>query len=188
MNFFHAFDPDNLPESMPDEIKEDIRKHHDRDRMTQQAAYHDLNNFMESLNEDQLKMLPQIILTTQGSEQYAGYLLGRIEAEQRIRFQTCSCGEKHPWGGDDAPEPEMKLDNTDEKNTLTWDDLYPHEQVKLMNEYHMATDSNGKWRCTICGLQYSSMMDRMLKKECHGCHQMNKTGAPNGPTPGDRGW
>lgn len=161
MSFF-GFDPDDLPEEMPDEMKKAIQLH----AMKHEHVSHEIAGFFETLNEDNLRIMRsflQMIAANESPTPLVTYYIGLCQALQ-VKFGIClGCGRKHD---DEAAE----LFETDSNYTSSLEE-YGLEMVA------------GEWpkvRCINCGLISQSLDDRMLRKPkvdgCPGCQQKAKTG------------
>lgn len=148
-------------DDLPVEIKHALEHH----IMHSEQNAHEVQEFFSSLDEQQLKNLRGLIKVIEMNESAGGYYAGIIGGELLHRFGVCmACGKKH-----DEELKRMAGEGPSEKR----------DEATLRDEYRVILTGVGEQvQCTDCGLIYSSLEDRMLRKpdECSGCEQKAKWG------------
>jgi hypothetical protein len=126
-------------------------------RLMEELAPPDLATFIEMLN---------VIIHSDNGAVVAGKLLGEAGAIMRLAHgDACfGCGNRHDL--DMLTETQQQVEREREQDS-------PEYQAAL-KEYNME-HRDGRLFCAGCGLEYTSMNDRMLRQPgpdgCHGCKQ-----------------
>jgi len=188
-HFEAPFDPENLPEDMPEEVKQHIRNEHAahlHHQMVSEQTAHDVVNFIKKLGEHELMLLRGLVnALAMGTESTHGYYYGVISVELE-KFGIClACGKKH----DDEFE-KLKLDpstpkiiqinnpdaiNTDDQSWANFLRSITAEDIALLQDYgvDLVRLEFPKVRCINCGMEYSSISERMKTPQkidgCQGC-------------------
>lgn len=162
----------------------------ERQRMEGEANAHETRQFLDSLNETQLRKFAGLMMVAAQTEgTMATYYMGIAAGILDWKFHAClACGKNH-----DKPFEEMEqksdipLDGAGEMNLNreccnTLNDA-PHTYAcHLMLAYNVEPDDDGslKVMCKNCNTWHSSLEDRMMRKAdksgCQGCQQKEKWG------------
>ena len=171
--------------------------------MHHQDRVHQVKQFLDSLNEDQLDTLDLILLQVSYSSDVAHFVRGQILQIEQTKFEKCACGEDH--SNPDAFKKPVKPNAATEhqgrpiEDVPVPEDLFkdkittPDNEVvevgsrrwyQLLVEYRLreemtATDGTRALSC-VCGMAYQSLQDRMLRpagiEGCSGCQQKSAWG------------
>jgi hypothetical protein len=164
-------DPD-LPEPIRNALLEQQRQN-ELMHMAQQDSIHHKQEFLESLDESQLKELRSILDWVDGAPSANGYIQGLVTWLLRQKFGHCICGENH--------SDELQKQNDDKRDEPVESVPQPDYDA-LAKEYGVmfADDQTTGVICVECGHRYISLDDRMLRKPgqggCIGCQHKTKWG------------
>lgn len=163
---------------------EEIKRMQDQAEMTQDVMRHDIENFFDGLDKDQLVTL-RLILRFTHSEGYAEYAAGHIGAILKYKFKVCGCGRDHDaelLSMDETPQPsEPDVVSV----TVDPDEVLEHYGMRLPTQADYDAglqhgDDEEPVICVGCGALSQSLLDRMLKepgvKGCPGCQEKAKWG------------
>lgn len=173
-----------------------------RQKMAHDSALHGIMRFVHELEEEQLEAFAMLMYSLTDPRQSVT-LASKFEgiARQVLHFKHgwCACGERHglvedllsdmnpdnvgsphPHGtGEEYSEP-GKLDLAAYEAAMQPGDIEQaaaNKKATLMAQYNMI-ESEGKLLCKLCGTQFISLRDRMLREpdDCSGCRMKNAQG------------
>lgn len=189
---------------IPPEVLAQIAAHEDHKHMHHQDRIHQVKQFLDSLNEEQLEALDLVLLHVIHSEgDVAHFMRGQIIQIAQTKFDRCQCGEKHsdPDAFKKPVEPNTATEHKGRpiEDVPVPEDLYkdwittPSNEVvgvgsqrwkELLREYNLIETPAGEgdvrtFTCA-CGMIYQSLQDRMLRPKgiegCSGCQQKSAWG------------
>ena len=141
-------------------------------RMSAEDRRHKVRNFIETLDEEQIKTLIMIIETAIENDASGNFFIGMLIATLDQKFQACSgCGKNHD-------KMLAELSGQTEIPAVTSPEDKPSRDA-LMDEYGLEQVGDSIL-CKNCGIEYVSLEDRMLRPAgvtgCSTCLQKEKWG------------
>lgn len=160
------------------ELPPELQAALDHHRMHSEQSAHDSRDFLESLDEEQLRILRGMIRVIDLNESAGSYYAGIVSAILSQKFHVClGCGKKH----DEELKDMAGEGKTDD--ATSWADFVRSLDNETLTELktYGVQPVTGEWpqvRCENCGRLYPSLEDRKLNKpdECGGCQQIAKWG------------
>ena len=150
----------------------------ERQDMLGESYRHDVQRMFDEMSKEHLLTL-RIMLNQFSSEndlRLTSYYEGVVAATLALRFDVCGgCGKNH----DEELLKNEKTEVTDLVTDFVTNEVpLSTEQLDQMTTYHLddlRDEDSGQllgFTCTLCGLRYVSIEDRMLKSpdNCHGCY------------------
>lgn len=174
MTEFFSFD------ELPPEIKERILDQANKKMMENSGYTHSVQQFFDSLDEDSMIVMRDIISECGGSAAAASMFTGIISGVLHQKFKRCfACGKNH----DEEIASMAESDKSATPKIKAWPDVVrdlPSEFIAELDVYNlnMIKDEFPAVMCNNCGMQYPSLEDRKIKApdECSGCQQKAKFG------------
>lgn len=161
---------------MPPEMVEEMQRQYDLAQMRGDSYRHDIHSILNGMTEQQLRFVNHImhgIAESNSLEQLIGlasWYEGVIAGVLKMNFNICpACGIDH-----DKVAEQMAAEGGDGATP----DKEP--EALDMNDYNLEPADGNTLRCKGCGMIYSSIQDRALRKSdksgCPGCVQKEKWG------------
>ena len=162
----------------------------ERHRQAHRAAAHDINSLLNTLGENDLRVLGMVLDTIAVAEnpsQIAAFHSGRITSLMESRFKICgACGENHDAQLNDLvkeEKPEAQVWATTQLGSIL--SVTADEQA-LMDEYNLDDLRDGDTNallgfiCKNCSAEYQSIKERMAREPgptgCAGCIHKTRWG------------
>ena len=157
----------------------DMREMQQRQEMANHAAIHGVMDFIHALDESQLEALQMLMHSLADPRQtnvLAAHFEGIIKQVLHFKHGWCSCGERHSVAEDLLP-----MDQAAFEAAMSDDEILKAAEDKrnaLMDQYNLIIGLSGKLTCKLCGTEYQSLRDRMLRSpdDCPHCNIKNSQG------------
>lgn len=187
---------------MPPEMRAQIEEAEAHRRLHMRDNTHALDEFLKSLDKDQLTAL-HMLVTTSDDKESSSYWRGQISMVLNLKYDVCPCGTDHDAELDAAFQPKDEPPTHAPNQTDTLDGR-PIEDVELPGEvvdgeptglaeymdlcekYNVEPlgdprdNAVTKVKCKGCGIENPSLDDRMLRppgiEGCTGCQQQSAWG------------
>lgn len=153
-------------------------------QLTHQSRAHEINDFLQSLSKEQLDTLRMLVISMADPD--SGHILaaqhhGMIVQIMALKHAVCVCGVEHESAESLLAPTAVPATDVDQLDTWEGRRINPDHPsgAALMAEYRLeARPGFNVLFCTGCGMQYSSLRDRMIKDpdDCHGCHLKSAQG------------
>jgi hypothetical protein len=166
------------------EQQAEMQRQVDQAHMQQQSLRHEVQSFVDNLDEDGLRVLRAIVHAASGDENYGSFVQGCLTTMLHVKYGLCAaCGKNHDkelLGDTSSAEPVQVSDGT-EQPALD-EESSPAEWAATMAEYNLRLPNPGEVDhtpdekpviCIGCNTLYQSLEDRTLRPKgvdgCWGC-------------------
>lgn len=164
-----------LEEFLPPEVRGVMEEQYNHRRMHQQAFAHEVKQFLDSLDMDQLDTLDSMLLASSASDKNAYHWRGQITMLRQEKFDICPCGESH-----EIPDSLQMSDGFEGRENSREVDKCQLDLVEYGCDINPEDQDGRSIVCLGCGTVYQSLEDRMLRppgvKGCSPCQQKAKFG------------
>lgn len=160
---------------------EEAQAHFDKQIAAQHAAQQATWNLFTEITPDHLATLIELLSQSARDSHLTAYYHGLSVAVMKEKHKRCVCGEDHDFEALEAERLKLETERLAEAERLAAEKTFSPLNRELVDKdalamdlYHLVKDNDtGAFKCTVCGMGYPSLDDRMLRRpdDCSGCKQ-----------------